>query len=165
VLKIKDVMTHEVIAMQPGASLREAARVLVTRRVSGLPVVDSVGRVLGVLSEADVLVKDGAGRRGRGPLAWLVDPLDVADRLRLDARFVGEAMTAPPITIESNRSVAAAAALMIDRGVNRLPVVDDGELVGIVTRADLIRAFARTDGEISREIIGAVVAVGPTTAH
>jgi CBS domain-containing protein len=159
-MKIKDLMTREVIAVQPGASLKEAARLLVAKEISGMPVVDRDGRVLGVLSEADLLVKERGGRSGDGPLSWLLDPLDVVDRIKLDARFVGEAMTAPPITIASTRPVAAAGALMIERGVNRLPVVDDGNLVGIVTRGDLIRAFARTDAEIAREIRDDVVAAG-----
>jgi CBS domain-containing protein len=159
-MKIKDLMTRKVIAVQPGASLKEAARLLVAERISGLPVVDRDGRVLGVLSEADVLVKELDGRRGNGPgpLAWLLDPLDIVDRIKLDAKFVGEAMTSPAITIESNRTVAAAAELMVSRGVNRLPVVDDGNLVGIITRGDLMRAFARTDAEIAREIRDGVIA-------
>jgi CBS domain-containing protein len=150
-MRIENVMTHDVVTVRPGASLKEAARLLVEKKISGLPVVDREGRLLGVLSEADVLVRDGA-RRGGGPLAWLVDAVDVAQRLRLDSLFVGEAMTKPALTIESNRSVAAAADLMVTRGVNRLPVVEDGGLVGIVTRADLVRAFARADAEIAPEI-------------
>ena len=107
-----------------------------------MPVVDSAGRLLGVLSEADLLVRDGA-RRGAGPLAWLLDPVGIADRLGLAAHVVGEAMTLPPITIEANRPAAAAAELMIEHRVNRLPVVEGETLVGIVTRGDLVRALAR----------------------
>ncbi len=152
-MKVKDVMTAEVMTVQPGTSLKEVARLLVESRISGLPVVDADGRVLGVISEADVLMKEaGAGRSRGGPLAWLLDPLDVVERLKLDARVAGEAMTSPPVTIESTRPVAVAAELMIEQGINRLPVLDQGKLVGIVTRADLVRAFARTDAEIAREI-------------
>jgi CBS domain-containing protein len=143
-MRIKDVMTHEVVTVQPGASLKEAARLLVDRRVSGLPVVDSAGRLLGVLSEADLLVRDGAPR-GAGPLAWLLDPVGISDRIGLAAHVVGEAMTLPPITIEANRPAASAAELMIEHGVNRLPVVEGAKLVGIVTRGDILRAFARSE--------------------
>jgi CBS domain-containing protein len=159
-MKIKDLMTRNVITVQPGASLKEAARLLVARGISGLPVLDRDARMLGVLSEADVLAKERNGRRGDRPLAWLLDPPDVMDRIRFDAKFVGEAMSSPPITIESTRSAAAAAELMIGERVNRLPVVDEGELVGIVSRGDLIRALARPDAEIAEEIREDVVAAG-----
>jgi CBS domain-containing protein len=156
-MRIKDVMTHEVVTVQPGASLHEAARLLVEKRISGLPVVDSAGRLLGVLSEADVLVRDGA-RSGGGPLEWLLDPADIADRLRLAAHVVGEAMTLPAITIEASRPAAAAAELMIEHRINRLPVVEGGTLVGIVTRGDLVRALVRSDEEIALEVREDVVA-------
>ena len=146
-MRIENVMTRAVITVPPGASLKEAARLLVEMRISGLPVVDSDGTVLGVLSEADMLVQARGARRGGGPLAWFIDPLDISDRLKLAASVVAEAMTAPPVTIESGRTIAAAAELMIERGINRLPVVDLGKLVGIVTRNDLVRAFVGTDAE------------------
>jgi CBS domain-containing protein len=157
-MKVQDVMSRRVLTVQPGETLKEAARLLTEHRISGLPVVDGDGRVLGVISEADLLVKErGREPRRGGPLAWLIDPLDVVDRLKLDAHVVGEAMTAPALTIEPGRPVAVAAELMIEKGINRLPVVKNGELVGIVTRADLVRAFARGDEEIAREIRDDVV--------
>jgi CBS domain-containing protein len=134
-------------------SLKQVARVLVGRGVSGLPVIDSAGGVLGVISEADLLVKErGARESFGGPLAWLFDD-SIGDELRkLEARVAGEAMTSPAITIEADRPVAVAAALMLERGVNRLPVTRDGRLVGIVTRHDLVCAFARADSDVAREI-------------
>jgi len=72
-----------------------------------------------------------------------------------------EAMTIPPVTIESRRPIPVAAALMLEQGVNRLPVVDGGQLVGIVTRADLVRAFARDDAEIKQEIRDEDVIIEP----
>jgi CBS domain-containing protein len=156
-MRIKDIMTRDVVTVQPGTSLKDAARMLVQKRISGLPVIDGAGQVIGVLSEADVLMKDGAHRSG-GPLSWLLDPVDITRRLRLDAHVVGEAMTRPPITIDANQPAAAAAELMISQGINRLPVVEGGTLVGIVSRADLVRAFARSDAEIVREIRDDVVA-------
>lgn len=152
-VKVGDVMTTEVVTVPPGESLKEVARLMVERRISGVPVVDGEGRVLGVVSEADLLVKERGVRESRGgPLAWLVDPLEVGERLKIEARVAGEAMTSPAVTIEPHRLVASAAERMLEQGVNRLPVVVGDRLVGIVTRADLVRAFARSDAEIVREI-------------
>ena len=153
-MKVKDAMTADVVTVQPGTSLKDAARTLVERRVSGLPVVDAVGELVGIISEGDILFRErGVVENIGGPLAWLISPRQFQDLEKLDARVVGEAMTTPAITIGPERPVTAAAALMIDRGVNRLPVVDQrGALVGIVTRADLVRAFARTDAEVAQDI-------------
>jgi CBS domain-containing protein len=159
-MKVGDVMTHEVVTVPPGASLKEAAHLLVEHRISGLPVVDTENHVLGVLSEADVLPKEAAGLQPHTPLAWLPGLGAEADRSKLEARLVGEAMTTPAVTIEPQRPVALAATRMIERGVNRLPVVDEGRLVGIVSRADLMRAFVRTDAEIAEEIRDDVVVRG-----
>lgn len=156
-MKVADVMTNEVVTVPPGASLKEAARLLIEHRISGLPVVDNQNHILGVVSEADVLPKEVTGLPLRRPLAWLTGQLEV-DRSKLEAHLVGEAMTAPALTIEPNRPVGAAAKLMVEKGVNRLPVVEDGKLVGIVTRADLVRAFVRSDAEIAQEIRNDVVA-------
>jgi CBS domain-containing protein len=152
-MKVEDAMTTDVVSVLPGESLKEVARIMVERRISGVPVVDGDGRLLGVVSEADLIVKElGAWRSVGGPLAWLVDPLEVGERLKLEARVAGEAMTSPAVTIEPHRSVMTAADRMLERGVNRLPVVVADRLVGILTRADLVRAFARADSEIAREI-------------
>ena len=153
-MKVEDAMTPDVVTVQPGTSLKDAARTLIERRISGLPVVDAAGALMGMISEGDVLLKErGAVENIGGPLAWLISPRQFGDAQKLEARVVGEAMTSPAITIGMDRQVTAAAALMIDRGVNRLPVVDhDGRLVGIVTRADLVRAFARTDAEVAQDI-------------
>jgi CBS domain-containing protein len=126
---------------------------LAERGISGVPVCDGDGEVVGVLSEADLLVKQGGPRHASGGLfAWLVDTASAPDLAKLRAHTAGEAMTSPALTIEAETSVAEAARTMVDQGVNRLPVVDDGVLVGIVTRADLVRLFTRSDDEIAREI-------------
>ena len=152
-MNVKDVMTSDVVTVLPGQSLKDVARLLAERHISGVPVEDGTGSVLGVISEGDLLIREnGTNPRRGGPLAWFLDPLDVVDRLKLGARVAGEAMTSPPLTIGADRPVRAAAELMLEEGVNRLPVVDAGKLVGIVTRADLVRAFARPDAEIAREI-------------
>src|SRR5581483_5078942 len=119
-------------------------------RISGLPVVDADGTVLGVISEADILFKECGEQGPQGVLAWLLEP-DGPDKL--EATSVRQAMTVPARTIGQERPVAEAAKRMLEEGVNRFPVVnDDGALVGIVTRADLVRAFVRSDQAIADEI-------------
>lgn len=151
-MRVEDVMTTEVLTVRPETLLKEAAGLLADRRISGLPVVDADDRVLGVLSEGDILFKEG-GAKEQGRLErWLASPPSLSD-LKFTARTAGEAMSAPAVTIGPKRHLAEAANRMIDDGVNRLPVVDDeGRLIGIVSRADLVRAFVRSDEEIAREI-------------
>ena len=151
-MQIKDLMTADVVTIGPEASLKDVARILSERRISGLPVVDEQRRVLGVVSEADILYKARGSEEKGGFFGWLLLEGIEADE-KLTARTAGEAMTTPVIAIGPEKPVAEAAAKMIDYGVNRLPVVDEqGKLVGIVSRADLVRAFTRTDAEIMREI-------------
>jgi CBS domain-containing protein len=157
-MRVEDVMTREVVTVPPGASLKDAARLLVEHRISGLPVVDHQGHVLGVLSETDLLAKEADELLLPRPLAWPTGLDAEVDRSKAEARLAGEAMTTPALTIEAHRPVGLAARRMIERGVNRLPVVEDGKLVGIVTRADLVRAFVRSDAEIATEIREDVVA-------
>jgi len=153
-MKVRDVMTSPVVSVQAGTSLKDASRLLVERRISGLPVVDADGHLVGVLSEADVLVQEvGASSGRRGPLARLTATRRADERAKPDARLVGDAMTAPAITTGPDRPLSAVATSMLEKGVNRLPVVDrEGKLLGIVTRADMVRAFVRPDGEIEREL-------------
>ena len=155
-MKVKDVMTREVATVAPSTSLRDAAALLVQRGISGVPVVDGA-RVVGVVSERDLLFKEQQPTETPRWLAWALDPMAVADRPKLEAHTVGEAMTSPALTITSSATVNLAAKTMLGGGVSRLPVVDAGELVGIVTRADLVRAFVRSDDEIAREIHDDVV--------
>jgi CBS domain-containing protein len=150
-MKVSDVMTRDVITVPRSASLKEAASVLVQRDISGVPVVDG-GKVVGVFSERDLLFKEQGQPDGAHWLTWLTDPLAVADRPKLEARVVGEAMTSPAVTVDATADIPAAARLMLTAGVSRLPVLHDGYLAGIVTRADLVRAFVRTDEEIAREM-------------
>ena len=153
-MKVQEVMTTDVATTAPDVLLKDAAMELVRRRISGMPVVDEDRHVLGVLSETDILAKEGDERRGGGFLQWLVDPGDpvgrgairCGDRRRCD---VGARTDDHGQTVR----VVEAATIMLDEDVNRLPVVDeDGVLVGLVSRGDLVRAFARSDDEIQHEI-------------
>jgi CBS domain-containing protein len=152
-MKIRQLMTRDVVTVTPGTTLKEVARVLTRHGISGVPVVDSGGAVVGVVSEADVLMKE-RGPEGRpvGRFTWFTDGRDPAADAKVAARTAAEAMTAPALTIGPERPASAAARLMIERGINRLPVVKDGVLVGIVTRADLVRVFTRPDAVLAREI-------------
>jgi CBS domain-containing protein len=148
-MKIRELMTKDVVSVQPESTLREAAKLLVDHRVSGLPVVRA-NEVIGVLSEADIVAKASGAAGNGGLLSWLFEPEDGGQKV--SARTVGEAMSAPAITIGANRPVHEAARRMVTEQVNRLPVVEDGRIVGILTRADIVRAFARGDGELGTEI-------------
>lgn len=142
-------MTQGVITVSPETPLKGAAELLARHRISGLPVVDD-GVVVGVLSEADIVVRSTGRREPRSLLpAFLSGRRPEPD---LDATLCREAMSSPAITIGAERPVAEAARMMVERKVNRLPVLDASELVGILTRADLVRAFVRPDDELEREI-------------
>jgi CBS domain-containing protein len=152
-VEVRSVMTSDVVAVAPNTPIKDVAVLLSERGISGVPVCDADGQVVGVLSEADLLVKQGGPRHTSGGLfAWLVDTASAPDLAKLRAHTAGEAMTSPAITIGAETPVAEAARTMVDEGVNRLPVVENGVLVGIVTRADLVRLFTRSDEEIAREI-------------
>ena len=153
-MKVRDLMQSDVRTTSPDESLKDVARTLVANRISGMPVCDADGKVVGVISEGDILFKErGRPEQRSAPLGWLLDGGSHTDLKKATARTVGDAMTAPAVTIRPSSSATAAARLMIEQGVNRLPVVmQDGRVVGIVTRADLVRAFSRTDAEIATEI-------------
>ena len=151
-MRVDDLMTREVRTVAPDAPLKEVAEILVEHGISGLPVCDASGRVVGVVSEADILLKERGTETGGRPLAAFRPRSDARVDAKVSAHTAGEAMTSPAITISPFRSAHEAARLMIEHGVNRLPVLRDDELVGIVTRADLVRAFQRRDHEIALEI-------------
>lgn len=154
-LTIRDVMSPSVVTIKPETPLKEVARLLIDRRISGVPVVDGEGLVLGVVSEADLLVKEqGADAIRHRRLSRLLGESTESrtQTVKLGAVTAAEAMTSPAVTIASGRPIHEAAAIMTARHVNRLPVIDDGRLVGIVSRADLVRAYVRSDDELAATI-------------
>jgi CBS domain-containing protein len=154
-LTVRDVMTGSVVWVHRSTPLKEVARALIDNGISGVPVVDMDGAVLGMVTEADLLVKEqGADAIRHRPLARFLGESreSTAQLVKLGATSAADAMTAPAITITSDRSVREAAAIMTARRVNRLPVVDDGRLIGIVSRADLVRAYVRSDEELEETI-------------
>ncbi|HEU4671963.1 MAG TPA: CBS domain-containing protein [Candidatus Limnocylindrales bacterium] len=154
-MTVRDVMTRDVVTVRPETPLKQVARLLVERGISGVPVVSPDGRVLGVVSEADFLVKErGVEKPRHRALASLFgDSAETLARLeKVAAATAGDAMTAPAITIEADRTIRDAADLMTSHAVNRLPVTDRRGLLGIVTRADLVRAYLRPDEDLERAI-------------
>jgi CBS domain-containing protein len=154
-LIVRDVMCHDVLVVAPETPLKDVAQLLIDRRVSGVPVVDAQGTVLGVVSETDFLIKEqGSDAVAHRPMSRLLG--DSADTRRMLAKVsattAAQAMTSPAVTIEPLAPISRAAALMTSRKVNRLPVMEDGRLVGIVTRADLVRSYVRSDEELRNTI-------------
>ncbi|WP_429815344.1 CBS domain-containing protein [Ensifer sp. B1-9] len=140
-MRVKDVMTTSVVKLSPDNSVRQAARIMLENHVSGLPVVDDEGRLVGLISEGDLIRRTELG--GGVPI---VDVTIAADEranayVRRSSWRVGDAMTADPVTIGEDASVARVAAVMQERGIKRIPVLRNGVLVGIVSRADLLQAL------------------------
>lgn len=157
-MRVENLMTREVAAVMPEASLKGAAAVLAQRHVSGLPVIDGNRVVVGVLSESDIVYREAGGSDSARFVQSLTLPKDKPDR-KAEATTVREAMSSPAITIDSKQPIDKAVRTMVNKGVRRLPVIDaDGHLVGIVTEADLVRAFIRSDDELAREIRDDVIA-------
>ena len=145
-------MTRDVLTVAPELPLKDVAAILTRNHISGMPVVAADGTVLGVVSEADILRKaEGLPPNLGGRFRWLLRRVD-GELGKVSARTAGEAMTAPALTIRKTQQVSEAAGLMITHRINRLPVVAQGELVGIISRADVLRAFERSDEELEREI-------------
>lgn len=150
---VKDMMTTEVVAVRRETTFKEMAAVLRRYRVSALPVVDGAGRVLGVVSEADLLAKEALA--DSGPVAELVHHQDVRKAEGLTA---GDLMTRPAVTAAPDDPVEQAARMMYFMRVKRLPVVNSGgQLVGIISRADVLAVFDRTDEDIRTDIVDGIL--------
>jgi len=145
--KVSEVMTRDVITVGPDASIHEAARLLVDHGVSGLPVVDDAGAVVGVLSEGDLIVR----QKPRRPPPWWELFFRDGERLARDYQkavgtTVAEVMTRKILYVSPQAPIAWAAALLDRHRIRRLPVLEHGRLVGVVSRGDLVKALAATPG-------------------
>ena len=151
--RAKDVMTTHVVAVRSDASYREMANALRTNRVSGLPVVDAEGTVVGVVSQTDLLTKGSTDTR-RG---WPTRRKHVATAELTAA----DLMTRPAVTTSPDELVTSVARLMSARRLRRVPVIDSqGRLVGIICRSDVLSVFSRPDEDIRREITQDVIMDG-----
>ena len=143
--RVSDVMTADVITVGPEVSVHKAARLMSDHGVSGLPVVDSEGRVLGIVSEGDLILCQAAPRTGRWWRRFLADPETLArDYQKAAGTTVGEVMTRAVVSVSPALDLGAAARILCDRGLRRLPVVSNSRLVGILSRGDLVKALATT---------------------
>ncbi|HTQ88152.1 MAG TPA: CBS domain-containing protein [Streptosporangiaceae bacterium] len=146
---VKDVMTTRVIWVRKDATFREMAAALRQYRVSAFPVVDDDRKVIGVVSEADMLAKEALDGEP-GVFSGILHRRDQAKARGITA---GDLMTAAVVAVRPEDTVEHAAKLMYDRGVKRLPVTDEsGHLVGIISRSDVLSVFDRTDAAIGHEI-------------
>jgi CBS domain-containing protein len=155
--RIDSVMTCEVVTTQPSTPFRELVELLQRKRISALPVVDQDDRLVGIVSEADLLIKEGYPHGGDD--AGVVDALRYRKRLGKAAGICAlDVMTREVVSVPLGTRLTTAARLMIRLGVKRLPVVDaEGRLAGIVTRGDLLKVFLRPDQAISWEVAHEIV--------
>ncbi len=156
---VRDVMTRKVVTATPSTSWKAAVRLIEEAHVHALPVVED-RRVVGVVAESDLLLKE---EMLTGPLTMRAMSLQRRrDRVRARATTVGQMMTKPAVTIDPDAALGTAARLLHRRRIGRLPVLDARhELVGIVTRSDLLRVFLREDAEILDEVRQVLAELAP----
>lgn len=149
--RVREVMTSQVVTVTPSTPFKEAVEVLASHRVTAAPVVDESGWVVGVVSEADLLLKEEYRRDHEPGMAERLRHR--TDQARSRGTVVKDFMTSPAVTIAQDATVRQAARLLHAKHVKRLPVIDErGRLVGIVSRGDLLRGFLRSDQQILEEI-------------
>ena len=153
-MRVSEIMTTPLISVGPHAQLKEVAQLLVKHRITGVPVVDAAGALMGIVSQADLVREEQLAE---------AESLTSTRRMRrrqrrrdVAHRTAADVMTAPALTVELRCSAVRAAWLMTEHDVNRLIVVDGEEPVGIVTRTELIAAFARSDEDVRAEIVANV---------
>ncbi|HUF94677.1 MAG TPA: CBS domain-containing protein [Acidimicrobiia bacterium] len=150
-MQIRNLMTTDVATIEKAASLKDAARILIERNISGLPVVDEQGELVGIVTEGDVLHQESL----RHPATTIKSFFQASEDRALT---VEQAMTRKVKTIRDEADHTEAARLMESTGVKRLPVTNsDGRLVGILSRSDILKIFARADADISQEIRSEVI--------
>lgn len=159
--KVRDVMTTQVVAVRKNATFKDMAALLTEYRVSAFPVLDDEGKVIGVVSEADLLSKEALVADMGSQAAWLghIEGSPYHDEFaKAAAVTAADLMTKPPVVVTPDEPVTSAARLMYHGRVKRLPVVGEkGQLIGIVSRADVLSVYRRPDEEIRQEIIKNVI--------
>jgi CBS-domain-containing membrane protein len=157
---IGEVMTCDVVEAHRETPVKDVVRLLDRHRISGLPVVDDDDKVVGVISQTDLIRRQAAPPLGDWARRFRLPPFGRSTRRTVTGTGTAqELMSTPAVTVHPEQRIADAARLMERRGVERLPVVDEEDrLIGIATRRDLLRVFLRTDGEIREEVLTEVMA-------
>ena len=143
----KDIMTREVITISPDTEIAQAAKLLLTNRINGVPVINDAGKLVGILCQSDLIIQ-----QKNIPIPSLFTLLDgfisLTSSKKLDkevekiaATKVADAMTANPVTVNSDTGIADVATLMVEKSYHTLPVVDAGNLVGILGKEDVLRTL------------------------
>jgi len=150
-MKTRDIMTPKVVSVSPDASILEAIRLMLENRISGLPVLDPQGKLVGVVTEGDFLRRAETGtqrKRSRWIEFFMSQGRRAEEYVHTHGRKVSEVMTPDPVTITEDTALEQVVSLMEQRRVKRLPVVREGRVVGIVSRANLLRALASIAHEL-----------------
>lgn len=137
----KDIMTRTIISVTPDHSVRHAAEIMLENHVSGLPVIDGAGKLVGMLTEGDLLRRSELGTAAE----WGRSPDMGEDYIKTHSWCVGDVMTNHAVTIDEAAPIGRLAALMSANDIKRLPVLRDGAVVGIVSRADILRGIAAAE--------------------
>ncbi len=167
---VADVMTRDVVSVRPDTHYKVLVRLMLDHDISAVPVLDEHFRVAGVVSEADLLVRQ-AEHDDPPPEHWeLLLRRGRAARSKAHGATAAELMTGPAVTVHRGCPVSSAARIMRRHGVKRLPVVDDdGVLIGIVSRGDLLTPYLRSDNDVKqavvREVLADALCVDPLTVH
>lgn len=146
-IKAKDIMTRNVISVGPDTEIAQAARLLLEKRINGVPVINSAGKLVGILCQSDLIAQQKS--IPIPSLFTLLDgyiPLTPTKRMdkeveKIAATKVAEAMTAPPMTVDPETNIEKIAALMVEKNFHTVPVVDANTLVGIIGKEDVLRTL------------------------
>ena len=152
-LTAKDIMNREVITVRPDTEITKAAGILLEKKINGLPVVDDKGELVGILCQSDLIAQ-----QKKMPIPSLFTFLDGLIALtsmkqiekegrKIAAIVVADAMTVDPVTVEPDTGIETVAALMVDNSFHTLPVVEDGRLVGIIGKADILKTLTASPSE------------------
>jgi CBS-domain-containing membrane protein len=165
----REIMSSPVITARPGTPFRDIVRLMLEHRISGVPVVDDTGRLLGIVTEADLLQKEEVPHPQPAAFPWHGRSLRlerIVDRHRkAEAETAAGLMTENVVAASEDATAHELAHLMLAQDINRVPIVRGGRVVGIVTRADVLKVFARTDDALLaavRETLGRDLWIDPT---
>jgi CBS domain-containing protein len=155
---VRDVMSAHPVSVRTTSSFKELVGRLREFAVSGFPVLDAEGKLVGVVSEADMLAKEALAGRSVGIGGVLARLVHRGQLRKAEGITAGDLMTSPAVTVGPDDTVEYAARQMHARGLRRLPVMDaDGRLVGVVSQSDVLAVYGRADEEVRAEIIGQVI--------